>query len=83
MSKRKKTAAEETTLTAQLREMIEQSGMTVNALAVASDIAEPVLHRFYAGTRANIRLDTADKLCRFFGVRLTAPRKTKPKEKTT
>jgi DNA-binding Xre family transcriptional regulator len=61
-------------LAEQLRGMITESGLTTNALAVAAGIPEPVLHRFLSGVRENIRLDTADKLCRFFGVRLTAPR---------
>ena len=51
--------------------------MTINALAVAAGIPEPVLHRFVSGDRENIRLDTADKLCRFFGVRLTTPKQPK------
>jgi len=66
------------TLTEQLREMIRDSGQTVNAVAVASGVPWPVLQRFCAGERDNIRLDTADKLCAFFGVKLTAPRKRKP-----
>ena len=68
-------------LAKQLRGMIANSGMTINALAVAAGIPEPVLHRFVLGVRENIRLDTADKLCRFFGVRLTAPRWSKGQTK--
>ncbi len=70
MSKSRPTT-EYTSLADQLRAMIAKQGMTTNALAVAADIPEPVLHRFLSGVRANIRLDTADKLCKFLGVRLT------------
>ena len=42
----KEASSEGTTLTGQLREMIGQSGMTTNALAVAAGIPQPVLHRF-------------------------------------
>lgn len=61
----------------QLQAMITDRGMSINALAVAAGVPEPVLHRFLSGVRANIRLDTADKLCKFFDVRLTRPKPTK------
>ncbi len=64
----------------QLQGLIADCGMSLNALAVAAGIPEPVLHRFLSGVRANIRLDTADKLCRYFDVRLTAPRRPKPRK---
>ncbi len=69
-----KAKSDYTSLEQQLRAIAKQSGMNINALAVAAGIPEPVLHRFLSGVRLNIRLDTADKLCRFFGARLTAPR---------
>ena len=58
----------------QIRKIVKKSGMTTNALAVAAGLPQPVLHRFLKGERENIRLDTADKLCRFFGVKLTTPK---------
>jgi DNA-binding Xre family transcriptional regulator len=61
-------------LAEQLRTMIEASGLTINSLAVAVGIPQPVLHRFVSGEREAIRLDTADKLCEYFGVRLTKPK---------
>jgi len=64
----------------QIRAMIVRSGMNTNALAVAAGVPQPVLYRFQTGEQKNIRLDTADKLCRFFGVRLTAPKRTKPRK---
>jgi DNA-binding Xre family transcriptional regulator len=64
-------------LTAQLREMIGSSGMTINGLAVTVGIPQPVLQRFVSGERDDLHLSTADKLCEFFGVRLTAPKARK------
>ncbi|MGA2255045.1 MAG: helix-turn-helix transcriptional regulator [Thermoguttaceae bacterium] len=60
------------TLAMQLREMIANSGMTVNGLAVAVGIPQPVLQRFVSGERDDLHLSTADKLCAHFGVRLTS-----------
>ncbi|MGA2032938.1 MAG: helix-turn-helix transcriptional regulator [Thermoguttaceae bacterium] len=67
-------------LATQLLGLIADSGMTINAVALASGIPQPVLQRFTSGERDNVRIDTADKLCEFFGVRLTAT-KRKPKVK--
>ena len=63
-----------TTLTGQLLAMIDQSGMAINALAVAAGIPQPVLFRFVTGERPSMTLRTADKLCQYFGVRLTTPK---------
>lgn len=61
----------------QIRAMIVASGLNTNALAVASGVPQPVLHRFRMGEQKNIRMDTLDRLCEFFGVRLTAPKRRK------
>ncbi|MGO9110468.1 MAG: helix-turn-helix domain-containing protein [Thermoguttaceae bacterium] len=66
-------------LATQLLDLIAESGLTVNAVAVGAGVAQPILQRFVSGTRDNLRLDTIDKLCEFFGVRLTVP-KRKPKK---
>jgi len=65
-----------TSLEEQLCEIVNRSGMKTNTLAVAAGVPQPVLYRFMTGSagQKTMRLDTADKLCRFFGVRLTAPR---------
>ncbi len=76
MSKTKR-RSDYTPLADQLRAMIAGSDMTLNALAVAVEMPEPVLHRFVSGVRENIRLDTADKLAAYFGVKLTAPKRAK------
>jgi transcriptional regulator with XRE-family HTH domain len=69
-------------LAEQLRAMIQQSGMSTRAVAAAVGMPQPVLQRFVAGDRENIRLDTADKLAEFFGVELRpACKPAKPKTK--
>lgn len=65
------------TLAEQLRAAVLESGLTVNAIAKASGVPQPVLYRFVAGERDNLRLDVADRLCQLFGMRLTKPRKVR------
>jgi plasmid maintenance system antidote protein VapI len=62
------------TLDEQLLEIVSQSGMTINAVAVAAGIPEPVLYRFAHGGQKSIRLDNADKLARYFGFGFTKPK---------
>lgn len=57
------------TLAEAIREAIRSSGQTVYAVAKAAGVSQPVLHRFVAGERG-LTLDTADKLCRYLGLRL-------------
>ena len=62
----------------QLREMTLEAmaaGTTLNSIAVEIGVPQPVLYRFVHGEREGIRMETADKLCEFFGVRLTAPKR--------
>jgi len=49
---------------------VRDSGMSVYAVAKGANVSQPALHRFVAGERS-IGLDTADRLCRFLGLRLT------------
>lgn len=56
-----------------LRKAIQASKKTVNAIAVESEIPQPVLHRFVAGER-DLTLTTAQKLADYFGLELR-PRK--------
>ena len=65
----------------QLREMIANSGKTVNGLAVAIGMPQQVLQRFVSGARDDLHLSTADKLCSYFGVRLTSPKRRKQEAK--
>ena len=64
-----------TTLAAALVAAIRDSGHSAYAVAKESGVAYPVLHRFLAGERG-LTLDTADKLCRFLGLRLVKAKTT-------
>jgi plasmid maintenance system antidote protein VapI len=65
-------------LTAQLRRAIKTSGVSVYRIAKDSRIPWAVVYRFAAGKR-QIKLDTADKLAAYFGMKLTAPKLVSPK----
>ena len=67
MNKKKRPALSE-----QLLAAVEESDLTINAIAVRCKIPQPVLCRFANGTRS-ISFETADKLARFFSMRLTKP----------
>ena len=60
------------TLADQLLAAVEASDLTINAIAVRCNVPQPVLCRFANGTRS-ISFETADKLARFFDMRLTKP----------
>jgi len=65
-------------MTDQLRNAVHNSGLSINHIAIGAGIPQPVLQRFCSGERENIRLDTAEKLAAYFGMRLT--KACKPKE---
>jgi hypothetical protein len=69
----------DTMISDQLKKAIEGYG-SLYAVSRDSGVAYPILHHFMAGTRT-LRLDTADSLCEFFGMRLTKPT-TKPARHT-
>lgn len=52
-----------------LRCRIIESGLPINTLAKATGIQRMSLHRFIEG-QTSIRLDVADKLATYFGMRL-------------
>jgi len=64
-------------LTDQLRDAIKNSGATLYRIAKDSGVPYVVLHRFASGER-QIKLDTADKLAAYFGMKLTKPRRVSP-----
>jgi plasmid maintenance system antidote protein VapI len=73
------TAKQPPTVTSQILDLIDQSGLKLNALAKAAGVSQPILFRFFNGHHQSMTLRNADKLCAYFGVRLTTPRKAKPK----
>ncbi len=75
MAKSKENDSGYVPLATQLRDLMRDSGLSIYALAHATDVAQPILQRFASGVRENLRIDTADRLCKFFGVRLTATKR--------
>ena len=67
------------TIIDELRRAIRQSGETEYGIAKASGVPQSVLNRFMNDDRG-ISLETAAKLCRYFGLRLVpetqVPRKS-------
>ena len=64
-------------LTAQLRSAIKTSGATLYRIAKDSGVPYAVVHRFAHGKR-QIKLDAADKLAAYFGMKLTKPKRVSP-----
>jgi hypothetical protein len=65
-------------VTAQLRQIVSQylaAGWGLKTVAVAAGVDQPALSRWYSqGGVKRLRSDAVDRLCLFFGVRLTSPR---------
>jgi plasmid maintenance system antidote protein VapI len=57
-----------------LRQEVRESGESVNAVAKAAGVAQPVLYRFITGER-DLTLETAQKLADHFGLELRKRRK--------
>jgi len=60
----------------QLRQAVQDSGLTLYAIAKGAKIAYPVLYRFASGER-DLTLETATRLADFFGMKLTRPKRPK------
>ena len=56
-----------------LRLAIRRSGLSVNQIAKASGVDQSTLNKFVNGDRNNLRLDVADRLVRFLGIRVRPP----------
>jgi hypothetical protein len=54
----------------QLRAAIKQADATLYRIAKDADVDWGMLRYFLDGTRANIRIDTVDKLCECLGLEL-------------
>ena len=65
-------------LSDQLREAIENSGVSLYRVAKDSGVSWSVLHRFVNRER-DMKLASAEKVAEVFGMRLTRPRRIKPK----
>ena len=61
-------------LTEQLRQAIDDSGLSLNAISKATGTPYAAIHGFVNNDR-EITLKTADKLVELFGMRLTAAKR--------
>ena len=61
----------------QLKNAIAESGFNINQLAKETGISQPVLYRFFTGSR-DLYLETAAKLAAYFGMELTAAKRVAP-----
>jgi transcriptional regulator with XRE-family HTH domain len=74
MPKHKNQRGEASGLAATLREFAHRSGLSVYQIAKDSGVDQSTLNKFLKGDRDNLRLDVADRLFKFFRLRVTAIR---------
>lgn len=68
------------TISDQLAAAIKAEDVTLYRIAKDAGVDWGTLQRFLDGTRANIRIETVDKLCEYLGLELRPKKKTrKPK----
>lgn len=67
-----KTVGPTGTLAGHIRAAHAKSGLSVYAVAKETGLATSPLNRFMNGTRDNIRIDIADRLMHFYGLRVVA-----------
>ena len=67
---KKKAQKKKQTVTEQLRNTIEKSGLTHYRIGKMSGVPANVLDRFISGERKHLRSDTVDKLCEALGLEL-------------
>jgi plasmid maintenance system antidote protein VapI len=65
------------TLAAILRDAVRRSGLSVYKIAKDSGVDQSTLNKFLNGGRDNLRLDIADRLFRYFGLRVVTAAKSK------
>lgn len=62
--------SEDDSLAGRIRKAARESGETVYRLAQLAELDQSTLNKFLNGTRGNLRLDMADRLCRALGLEL-------------
>ena len=58
------------TLADHIRDAARESGLSVYRLAIEAEVDQSTLNKFLNGSRPNLRLDIADRLFRFLGLRV-------------
>ena len=66
-------------LAAAIRDAAGQSGLSVYRIAKDAGVDQSTLNKFLNGDRDNLRLDVADRLFRFFGLRVVSHAKKQRK----
>ena len=62
-----------------IREAARDSGLSVYRIANEARVDQPTLNKFLKGERPNLRLDMADRLFRFLGLRVTRDKRQRPR----
>lgn len=70
MPKRKSQSGEVPSLAASLRAAAEDSGLSVYRIAKDSGVDQSTLNKFLNGDRDNLTLEVADRLFKYFGLRV-------------
>lgn len=70
---------EDDSLAGRIRKAAVASGESVYRLAQLADLDQSTLNKFLNGTRPNLRLDMADRLCRVLGLHLVPRTQAPPK----
>jgi len=68
------TTTDQKSLADQLRDAIRGCEWSLNSIARETGIPQPNLYRFMQG-KCDVSLSTADKIARYFGMRLTRPKR--------
>lgn len=71
MAKSRTPSDEASSLAAILRDAARRSGLSVYQIAKESGVDQSTLNKFLNGDRDNLRLDVADRLFKFFRLRVS------------
>jgi plasmid maintenance system antidote protein VapI len=82
MASTKDQRGEASGLAAILRDATRRSGLSVYQIAKESGVDQSTLNKFINGDRDNLRLDVADRLFKYFGLRVTFDRRGKRRRPT-
>ena len=69
---------EDDSLAGRIRRSARESGQSVYRLAQLADVDQSTLNKFLTGSRDNLRLDMADRLCRTLGLELVSAKNHRP-----
>jgi len=72
MTKSRTSSDEASSLAAILRQAAHRSGLSVYQIAKESGVDQSTLNKFLNGDRGNLRLDVADRLFKYFGLRVVS-----------